>query len=584
MRAEQEIGPASDAASHPAVVAGRAREWVRAMSRWLIARRLPLATGLAAAMPVTVSTAEVVANGWVPFSDDAVIAVRSFDVFTGQSPLVGQWSSGYSAIAEEPTYSLGPLLFWLLAVPARLPWPGSFEIAVGLVNLASVVGAVGLAHRRGGRPLMFAVAIAVPLMCASLPAEAYSDIWNPSAPLLPFTLLIFLGWSLACGEYRLLPIAVLVASFVAQSHFGYVIPAFGALLVGLGGLVISRRSSRTGEGRAMRPWIAAGVAVGFISFLFPLVDQVLHRPGNLVLIFRAATADVPSAGLDVGWRALVHSVGIPPWWLGDPQVASARLADLAVPPSAVATGSAVLALVALAATTLMGRARGRLNVFSAGALGLMVCACLVLSTALTPEASLGTVGYALRWASPAGMWVWVALGWSVAVLLRSVRALPPVRVPTLVTVGGVGTVVVVGGLVAAGGELRPEPYDEMRAISERVNAELGPDRAVRVDASRTGEGSFLAWSFQAGLAYSLRREGRAVTVSVGSELFGSDSEASPGGSPPTVRVDVDRPAPKRGRTVLRLAAQEFPEPGDPFSKTPSTRDVTVTLVPANRGQ
>ena len=61
-------------------------------------------------------------------------------------------------------------------------------------------------------------------MLASLPAETYTDIWNSSAPLMPLLLLVFLAWSIACGEYRLLPLAVLVASFTSQSHLTFVAP------------------------------------------------------------------------------------------------------------------------------------------------------------------------------------------------------------------------------------------------------------------------------------------------------------------------------------------------------------------------
>ena len=61
---------------------------------------------------------------------------------------------------------------------------------------------------------MFATAIGIALMCQSLPAESFHDIWNPAAALFPFLLLLFLGWSLACGQRRLLPLTALVASYV----------------------------------------------------------------------------------------------------------------------------------------------------------------------------------------------------------------------------------------------------------------------------------------------------------------------------------------------------------------------------------
>ena len=51
-----------------------------------------LATGLAAGLPVIVATIDVATSGWTPLADDALIAVNAYDVFTPNSPLVGQYS------------------------------------------------------------------------------------------------------------------------------------------------------------------------------------------------------------------------------------------------------------------------------------------------------------------------------------------------------------------------------------------------------------------------------------------------------------------------------------------------------------
>ena len=57
---------------------------------------------------------------------------------------------------------------------------------------------------------MLASALGIALMCQSLPTESLHDIWNPAAALFPFLALVFVGWSLACGEHRLLPLAALL--------------------------------------------------------------------------------------------------------------------------------------------------------------------------------------------------------------------------------------------------------------------------------------------------------------------------------------------------------------------------------------
>ena len=324
-----------------------------------------VAAGLAAALPIVVSTLHAVTVDWVPLGDNAYTAVRAFDVFTDRSPLVGQWSSGASTAAGELTYSPGPLLFWLLAIPARLPAESLMVVTMGLVNVACVVGAMALARRRGGWPLMLALAAALPLMLASLPGDAYSNIWNSSAALMPFTLLVFLCWSLACGEYRLLPLTVVVASLVAQTHLTFVGPAVGVTLVGLVGLALSRR--------APRRWVLGSLAVALVCWSAPLIDQATNDPGNLRLLVRAATTDVPTLGSSAGWKAVVHMAGIPPWWLQDERNPLERLGDLTARPSALAIGSTLLVLAGLGAITIIGWRRRRPEVWAAGALGLVLC-------------------------------------------------------------------------------------------------------------------------------------------------------------------------------------------------------------------
>ena len=220
-------------------------------------------------------------------------------MLTSRTPLVGQHSDA-GALTHHAVYSLGPMLYWLLALPARLAGPGSLTLTMGLLNTAAIVGVVVLARRRGGRALMFVTALAVAMMSRSLAPEVLHDVWNPSVGLFPFTLLIFLCWSLACGEYRLLPLTVLVASFVVQCQLAFLAPSLGALAIGLAGLVVSLRSPAPGgDGSALRR--AAGRACGagcslrcssaVVCWTPPAIDQIQGNPGNLTAVARAASGE-----------------------------------------------------------------------------------------------------------------------------------------------------------------------------------------------------------------------------------------------------------------------------------------------------
>lgn len=518
-------------------------------------------------MPIIVACGYAVADHWAPIGDDAFIGLRAYDVFTGRSPLVGQRSSGASGVLEKTTYSPGPLLFWLLAIPVRLPDPIFMTLTTGAVNVASVVSTVGLAFRRGGRVLMFATAAAIPIMLASLPAETYADVWNSSAPLMPLMLLVFLAWSVACGEYRLLPLTVLVASFAAQSHLTFVGPALALTLVALA-CAVAFGSAR----KWPRRWVGGTLVVAVLCWSAPLLDQAIHRPGNFVALARSASSDEPSLGFGAGWKAVAHTIGVPPWWLQDDRLALQRIGDISVRPGAPAIVSALLVLAGLAAVAAIGARRARADVVAAGLLGITLCVAIGLATSSTPDSSFATVVYTLRWTSPAGMCVWLMLGWA-AVTLVPRRVPSGFHLPGWAGVASVSTVALVGALVAIGeNPPRPEPYRSMRAITGRLEAELPAEGATRVEVSSDGNAIGMANEFEVGTAFWLRRSGRAVVISrEAAERL--DSAYARGPYQRVVHLAVGVPPPRGGRVIARVAAT------DALVQI-TRRIITVTLGPA----
>ena len=460
---------------------------------WLV-----LATGLAASLPVIVAVVGAVADRWVPLADNAVIVLRSWDVFTAQSPLVGQYSIA-TADAVGDVYSPGPLLYWLLAVPVRVFGIDSVPVTLGLVNVASIVGAVALARRRGGLVFMFVAAIALALMCRSLsPAILYTP-FNPTAPLIPCTLLVFLAWSLACGEYRLLPLAVLVASFVMQTHLAYVIPALGSLAVGGIGLLITRPAHS-------RRWLVAALLVGIACWSAPLIDEIVHEPGNLTMLGRTLTAERTTLGASAGWHAAVRAFGAPPWWLRSDVGDGARFADMLTDPSRPSI-LAFLALVGLLAAVAV-LCRRRREVVSAAVLGLVLIGALAALAAATPVERVITLGYTMQWGSPAGMFAWLAAALGVLAVLAPVRRFEPRGSGVLVA----GLVLALAAGVWASADREPYPnrsvYEPARRIASELESKLPRDRTVFLEEGG-GEVGYLSYPF---LVYSLRRDGYRVLV------------------------------------------------------------------------
>jgi hypothetical protein len=507
---------------------------------WL---RVPwLAAGLAAAIPVVNSTIKAVQAGWVPAGDDGIIATRGWDVLTSHTPLIGQYSEAGLVVPGQVMHSPGPMLYWLLALPARFGSVTSPAVTMGVVNTLAIVGCVALARRRGGVVLMLATAVGIALLCQSLPGEAMHDIWNPAAGLFPVLLLIFLGWSLACGDYRLLPVTVLVASFLTQTHLMYATPTAVLLVVGLGGLLIGwlerRRARAAPEGppegarRSPRiwPWAVAALVVAAACWTEPAIDQIEHSPGNLAMIVRTVEHRGPTVGATVGWNAVIRSVGVRPWWLYVPATEWDRKNDVRATPSSGETESTIMILVALVLAGVIGWLMLRWDLVAAALIGLGLCAAIGIAAASNPSAPLlaATLGYTMWWGSELGFWVWLIVAWALWLGLGdlsrpALRALRRrLRAHGLTLESWLRTVAIMlaslaslGGLVAAGhavaATVKPDShvyeYRSIRAAAARIERLIPPGQTIHMYTGGLGVGT---QPMEAGIRFLLVRHGDRV--------------------------------------------------------------------------
>ncbi len=542
---------------------------------------LTVVAGLAAALPVIVTGIRAIAGAWLPAADQGIIATRAYDVFTSHSPLVGQFSMA-STLTGHATYDLGPTLYWLLALPARFGGAPALTATMSAFNTALIVCSVALARRRGGVGLMLASALAIALMSHSFGAEALHGIWNPSAGLFALTLLCFLCWSVACDEPRLLPGAVLAASFAMQCHLAYVAPALGLLAVALAGLLVararwrrarSRRDDPEAPERSLRRPVAVALVLAALCWWPAIVNELSSSRGNLSALSSAASAHQKTEGGSAAWHALSAAIGIPPRWLRSPQrqalsprgepvgqlsggdYGDTRVGDVWGSPGLLRALSCLLALCALLAIVLVGARRRRSDVVAGAACALVLCAAFAWVTSATPVADVDTLGYSLWWGSVLGMWVWLMIGWSLATLARTehgaLRRRPSLwraRVPGGLrpAVLGLALVVACGAAIAA---LEPADAHE---------SEFAPLRAIDASlASNVPRGSTVLL-IQHGAApvpleptvkYMLRRrEIRALGYLAGRRL-GSWYEL--GSAPYGLVIDLAEGSAPAGAPVLR---------------------------------
>lgn len=312
------------------------------------------ALAVAVAAPLIGLLVGLVRGGWAPTGDEAVIAWRSWDVFAGPSPLLGQFTQA-SASSPTPVYDPGPLLYWVLAVPEHLfPRVGA---AVGSLGWSAVclVVAVVAAGRAGGARAAGAAAGGLLLVAWSVAGAAgESPVWNPYAALLPFAALLVLTVVVLGGRPGWVPAVALLASFVAQAHLMYAGAAAGLLLLAV---VVGTVDLRRRPGRQQLEVLVAAVAVLGACWWPAVVQQLTAGQGNLSALLDAVLAGGPT----VGWRQAAGALGdaLGPWpaWLRpDPGL---RLPSAPPSTAAVVTGAlALLAVTGVLLASAMHRRRG----------------------------------------------------------------------------------------------------------------------------------------------------------------------------------------------------------------------------------
>ncbi len=264
-------------------------------------------------VPLVVSAVDLwfsVGNAFLPHSDQALIELHTRDVW---HHIVT--TGAYSRYGNQHP---GPLLFYVLAVPYRVL--GSRSVALNmtalLVNGATIVAILALAMRRGRLPMVVAAVVPVALLVHAMGSDQLRDPWNAYLPVLPLLLLLLLAWSVAVGDLWMLPVAVAVGSFAAQTHLGFALEVFGLLLIAtVGALVYAYRHRATGAVRLLARSVAVSVGVGLVLWSPVLYGTFIRDDGNIQANIDLFTAGVPAAGFHTALRVLAPQWGFRPEWI-----------------------------------------------------------------------------------------------------------------------------------------------------------------------------------------------------------------------------------------------------------------------------
>lgn len=437
--------------------------------------------GLALALvPAAWSATHALVDGWVPAGDDALIALRVGDVFTAQTPLVGQPSTSDLYGASKARHP-GPMGFWALAVPYALLGPAvGLVIGATLVNAAAIAGVGFVAFRREG--VLFALwsLLLVTVLCWGLGSNFLHDPISSNAATFMVVLLFFLVWSLAVGDIRLLPLTALVVTFVFQDHLSVL--GQNALFVVAGAVALGwelnrhrRRSPAHWQAyrSILSKWVAWSLLAVVVLWAPVVIQQFTGAQGNLSEIYRTYTYNTGHAH-GVAWSVDRLSTALGPLPMFARSFGLEDLGYLDVPTGA-ARYSFVLPLIALVVlAALAARRKAR------RALLLALTALAALASGLYSAMSLPVSGQpelkqsAVRWMWMGSLFVWLAIGW------LAWQAVPPARRRRAAGVAGVVLLATMlgGSVLASASAARPERdgarFAELAEKLPKVRAALRP--------------------------------------------------------------------------------------------------------------
>jgi hypothetical protein len=511
---------------------------------------------IVAVLPFLVALGIAMHDGWHPIGDDGAIAVLTHDVFSHRTPLVGMPSTvgGPPTLSANRAHHPGPLLFWVLAPFEWLARSAPIGLLMGavLVNVVAVGLIAWFTRRIAGTAAAVGALVLCVVMMWGLGRQAIVEIWNPYLAVFPVFALLVSAWAVLNERPRALWVVMFLASFVVQAHLLYGPLALAMVLVSAAGVTYTfvQRAHR------QQPWkreltLVIGVALAILTVVWalPIVDQVIHSPGNFSAVGLGLNTDTgASAGVAYALRVVMQSIAAPPLFARQ----SAGIGIIGASWGAVGALRVVTAVVVFGA--LVGglvvavRRRDRVAI-SGGALALLSLVIAVLTLAPIPDAARGEVPYyRLLEVWSIGAFVWL----TIAVIV--VRSLHPhaarwseetrrnVRVSAAVLAG---LVLVSGSVAVAFSDSNtiignPRLYRAVSELADAVAPRLHKGQPYEIDTSSPNP--FLAGDVQLGLVRELLRRGYDARVPT-NDPYLSRAHGAPTGS---ARIYIQAPAPDNG--------------------------------------
>ena len=481
-RLERNETPEGGSSGAPSIGAASDRAY-RSRFRWL------LISSIAAFVPFAILIGRLAHTSYLTTSDLSLVELHVRDIGGRHTPLVGPYSRyGWN----HP----GPLLYAALLIPYRVLGSTGRALLIGatLLNAGCVALAAWIGWRRG-RAAGFACVLIITLMLVrALGGGVLEFPWNPYLVVLPLFVLALAAWSVMCGDHWFLPLVVLSASFVVQTHVGTAPPAL--VLCGAAIVAFALDAARHHAPNFGRVTIAS-LVTAVVLWLPPLVDQFRPHGGNLGALWRFFTSThTNTTGAAAGARIVAAQLSVPAPWITGHVPVSPGTAGLVyswhVP--------VALILVILAAALAIRRRDRTLIMLNVLAVALSLSAWFAAAHVIDVPYE-----YLLKWTWIVGAVAWLAIALTAWRLISSWFALPPRRVIALGVVSLCAVATMSGAAsVSAARAHPPDPLVErsIQAVHQPLLRSLASAPSpvfVRVD------GGFAAAAFAEAVLVCLAR-------------------------------------------------------------------------------
>ena len=510
------MGSTSPAVAAPADAGGRGSR---------LGAVAPAAAVCAVLLPVVAAALQAVAQhpNLVLGGDFALVEQAVVDAEHGRQLLGSIDRFGIAHLGPAHDYLLAPV-YWILGNQ-------SYALAVGSLALVGLAAAavVAVAARRGGAGLALAAALLVILYLHSIGEERLREPWGPWAIMMPTLLYLVLAAAFAAGSTPALVGALLVGTFIAQTHISTP-PTLAAVLL------VAALARRLAPSRPDRPatrsrrralLVGLGVLLLAAAWTPTLIEQVTGHPGNLTLVYRffrhphggfdgtGFPPTIQPAGQDL--RHAVSGLGLElsVFPLGRPGALIMQVGSPGIFPT---MGRLALVLLDAALALLLAALAWRRRDRFALSLGLATLTAMATAVVSFTHIAGEFYDYLIAWATalPVALALgWAALATGAARELRGRRLAPARRLlagalAALVAAAAAGETAAMVGLPPMTAMATPQGADPTLApAAALVSADL---------ARQPGRGALLriatpeTWPVVAAVADQLRRHHQPVAV------------------------------------------------------------------------